>query len=89
MTPTQTESITANVLRQLDAVHPNGMKASSLLTGCHEDDLRFVDQAGLNSLLSDLQEQGFVGLKSSETTPELKRYVRTVKARTWLHDNQL
>ncbi len=87
MTPTQTESITANILRQLDAVHPHGMKASSLLTGCHEDDLRFVDQAALNSLLSDLQEQGFVALKSSETTPELKRFTRTVKARAWLSEN--
>lgn len=89
MTPTQTETITANILRQLDAVHPMGMKASSLLTGCHEDDLRFVNQDALNSLLSDLQEQGFVSLKSSEATPELKRYVRTVKARAWLHDNHL
>lgn len=87
MSPTQTESITINVLRQLDAVHPNGMKASSLLTGCHEDDLRFVDQPALNSLLNDLQEQGFVALKASETTPELKRYARTVKARTWLRES--
>lgn len=89
MTPTQTESITRNVLLQLDAVHPNGMKASSLLTGCHEDDLRFVNQDTLNSLLADLQEQGFVALKASETTPELKRYVRTVKARAWLNENRL
>lgn len=87
MTPTQTECITLNILRQLDAVHPLGMKASSLLTGLHEDDLRFIDQNGLNSLLSDLEEQGFVSLKSSETTPELKRYVRTVKARTRLAEN--
>lgn len=87
MSPTQTEAITVNVLRQLDAVHPNGMKASSLLTGCHQDDLRFVNQEALNSLLADLQEQGFVALKSDQATPELKRYTRTVKARAWLSDN--
>ena len=87
MTPTQTESITTNVLRQLDAVHPNGMKASSLLTGCLEDDLRFVTADDLKSLLSDLQEQGFIEAVGSETVPELKRFKRTVKARVWLRDN--
>lgn len=87
MSPTQIEAITVNVLRQLDAVHPNGMKASSLLTGCHADDLRFCDQAALNSLLSDLQEQGFVALKGNEAVPEMKRYTRTIKARAWLNDN--
>lgn len=86
MTAQQIESISRNVLNQLDTVHPLGMKASSLLTGCHEDDLRFITQEQLNSLLSDLQEQGFVTLKSSEAAPELKRYFRTVKARAWLNE---
>lgn len=87
MTPEQLQAITVNILRQLDAAHPHGMKASSLLTGCHEDDLRFVDQAALDSLLSDLLEQGFVTLKASTPVPELKRHVRTVKARAWLTEN--
>lgn len=87
MSPTQTEAVTVNILRQLDAVHPNGMKASSLLTGCHTDDLRFIDQPALNSLLSDLQEQGFITLKGNEAVPELKRFTRTVKARAWLSEN--
>ncbi len=88
MTAQQIESITANVLSQLDAVHPLGMKATSLLTGCHEDDLRFINQGGLDSLLNDLQEQGFVTVAGSETTPELKRYKRTVKARAWLNETR-
>jgi len=87
MTPEQLQAITVNILRQLDAVHPNGMKASSLLTGCHEDDLRFVDKDQLNSLLSDLQEQGFVEVTGSVPVPELKRFKRTVQARAWLRDN--
>lgn len=88
MSPQQTEAITLNVLRQLDAVHPLGMKASSLLTGCHQDDLRFVEQPELNSLLSDLQEQGYVTLKDNEAVPEMKRYTRTVKARAWLSETR-
>ena len=84
MNPTQREAVTINILKQLDAVHPLGMKASSLLTGCHEDDLRFIDQPRLNSLLSDLQEQEFVDCGGSGPVPELKRYKRTVKARAWL-----
>ena len=87
MSPTQREAITVNVLRQLDAVHPNGMKASSLLTGCHADDLRYTDAPALQSLLSDLKEQGYVDIKANEALPELKRYTRTVKARVWLSDN--
>ena len=84
MTPTQRSSVTLNVLRQLDAVHPLGMKRESLLTGLHEDDLRFVTEGTLKSLLSDLEEQGFVTRKEGAAVPELKRYVRTVKARALL-----
>lgn len=87
MTPVQLESVTVNVLRQLDAAHPLGMKSSSLLDGLHQDDLRFVSADDLTSLLADLAEQGLVAVKASTPVPELKRFARTVQARAWLSEN--
>ena len=51
------------------------------------DEVVHVRYPALQSLLSDLKEQGYVDIKANEALPELKRYTRTVKARAWLNEN--
>jgi hypothetical protein len=87
MTPPQLEAVTIDVLQQLDAVHPNGMKADSLLAGLHQNDKRYVNEGTLASLLADLESQKLVAIKGNTAVPELKRFIRTVNARAWLTDN--
>jgi len=84
MTPVQIEAVTIDVLQQLDAVHPHGMKLDSLLTGLHQNDKRYVTSDRLASLIADLMDQQFVVSKGNTAVPELKRYARTVQARAWL-----
>lgn len=82
----QREQVTTAILQSLDAVHPQGMTAQSLLVPLKLSGLTLLERVDVESLLSDLEEQGLVIRKESPLAREVKRVVRTDKARVMLRE---
>jgi DNA-binding MarR family transcriptional regulator len=83
----QREHVTVAILQALDAVHPKGMTAHSLLTPLKLSGLTLLERSDVESLLSDLEEKGWVKPFASEAAPEVTRYTRTEEGRAFLRKN--
>lgn len=82
----QREQVTVAILQSLDAVHPNGLTAHSLMTPLKLSGLTLLERADVESLLSDMQEAGHVKLAASKLASEVKRFVRTDAGRVLLRE---
>lgn len=83
----QREAIIVAVLQTLDAVHPRGMTAHSLMTPLKLSGLTFIERADVESLLSDLVEKGWCKPAVSEAAPEVERFTRAEEGRAFLRKN--
>lgn len=83
----QREHIIIAILQALDAVHPRGMTAHSLMTPLKCSGLTLIERSDVESLLSDLKEKGWVKLTPSEAAPEVKRFTRSEEGRAFLRKN--
>lgn len=83
----QREAITIAILQALDAVHPRGMTAQSLLTPVKLSGFTLIEKADMESLMSDIEERQWVKATPSPSAAEVKRFVRTDAARVYLRDS--
>lgn len=83
----QRESLIIATLQALDAVHPRGMTAHSLMTPLKLSGLVLIERADIESLLADLVEKGWVKEITSAAAPEVTRHTRTEEGRAFLRKN--
>lgn len=83
----QREHVTIAILQALDAVHPRGMTAHSLMTPLKLSGLALIERGDVESLLADLDDKGWVKNMSSEAAPEVKRFTRSEEGRAFLRKN--
>ncbi len=83
----QREHVTIAILQALDAVHPKGLTAQSLLTPLRLSGLPYIEKPEVESLLSDLEEKGWIKPFASQAAPEVTRHTRTDEGRAFLRKN--
>lgn len=83
----QRETVIVAVLQALDAVHPRGLTAQSLMTPLKLSGLTLLERADVESLLADLEEKGWIKTFASEAAPEVRRVTRTEEGRAYLRRN--
>lgn len=81
------ETLIIATLQQLDTVHPTALSAKMLLIPLKQSGLADLDVKELRSLLSDLEDKGWITTKDSEAAPELQRFKRTEDGRAYLRRN--
>lgn len=85
----QREHVAVAILQALDAVHPKGLTALSLLTPLKLSGLTLIERPDVESLLSDLEEKGWVKSFASQAAPEVTRHTRTEEGRAFLRKSGL
>lgn len=81
------ETLIIAILQQLDAVHPSGLSARTLLIPIRQSGLGDIAERDLVSLLADLKSKGWVDAVASTSASELVRYQRTEAGRVFLRQS--
>jgi DNA-binding MarR family transcriptional regulator len=83
----QREQVIVAILQSLDAVHPRGLTAHSLMTPLRLSGLTLIERPDVESLLADLIDKGWLKRFTSDAASEVQRVTRTEEGRAYLRKN--
>ena len=81
------ETLIIATLQALDASHPAAMAPRMLLIPLKQSGLADLTEKEVLSLVTDLEDKGWVKAQDSKAAPELKRYKRTEEGRAYLRES--